>query len=211
MQTLTPEPFAPVIRAQAGQSASPRSGDAISNDREAFNRLFEQHQQGLLGLLVRKLSRMEDAQDALGVTFLKAWRGRSTFRGESPAKSWLYTIATNVALDMLRVRRRREVERELELLDGDLPGAVDTSTPDPASEVLRGEQLAGAREAMAHALGRLPQDDRRLLQLFYYEGCSYQEIGSLVGASFSQIRGRLHRIRAKVKRDLVQRQNWQPD
>lgn len=211
IQTLTPAPYVSALAAEAGPHQAPRAVLTLPEDREAFNRLFQQHQQGLLGLLVRKLGRLEDAQDALAATFLKAWRGRSSFRGEAPAKAWLYTIATNVALDMLRVRRRREVERELELVDGDLPGAVEVSTPDPAAEVLRGEQLAGARRAMEHALDRLPQDDRLILQLFYYEGHSYQEIGSLVGASFSQIRGRLHRIRAKVRRDLVQRQNWQPD
>lgn len=183
---------------------------AVIDSREAFDMLFQRHREGLLGLLIRKLRRHEDAQDALAITFYKAWRARSSFRGDASGKAWLYSIASNVALDMLRVRRRRLVEDELELAEPERIQATEETVLDPVSITLSREGQDSTRRALGQAMARLPQEDRHLVELFYYDGWTYQEIGSLVGASFSQIRGRLHRIRNRMKRDLVQRQGWQP-
>src|SRR5688572_29131921 len=89
-------------------------------DRHAFTALFQRHRDGLQGFLFRKLRSHEDAEDAVTLTFCNAWRARATFRGNASGKAWLYRIATRVALDMLRGRRRRPAEQELDARPTDL-------------------------------------------------------------------------------------------
>ena len=210
MQTYSPA----FIPAPLDMPALLEDGDllrrAALDDREAFNALFQRHRDGLQGFLFRKLHSHEDAEDALTLTFCNAWRARSSFRGNASGKAWLYSIATRVALDMLRARRRRPAEHELDAWQPDLISPTEDTVLDPISIALNQEYVAGACTAVHQAMSRLPLDERRLLQLFYFDGYNYEEISSLLGVSRSQVRGRLHRIRGRMKRDLTERQRWQP-
>jgi RNA polymerase sigma-70 factor (ECF subfamily) len=183
---------------------------AAHDDADAFQKLFDRHRDGLQGFLFRKLRNYEDAEDAVTLTFCNAWRARQTFRGNSSGKAWLYRIATHVALDMLRARRRRPVEQELDLLQPDLVEAChEQEQPiDPELLLLGAERIAGTQDAVHAAMSRLPGDERRLLHLFYFDGYDYDQISSLLGISRSQVRGRLHRIRGRVRRDLIDRQRF---
>jgi RNA polymerase sigma-70 factor (ECF subfamily) len=87
---------------------------SAAGDSSAFSDLFQRHRSGLEGFLYRKLRSREEAEDAVTVTFAKAWRAREAFRGNASGKAWLYQIATRVALDILRRRRRRPAEQELD-------------------------------------------------------------------------------------------------
>lgn len=183
---------------------------AAQDDSEAFQKLFDRHRDGLQGFLFRKLRSYEDAEDAVTLTFCNAWRARQTFRGNSSGKAWLYRIATHVALDMLRARRRRPAEQELDLLQPDLVQAChEQEQPvDPEALVLGAERMADTQNAVHAAMNRLPGDERQLLHLFYFDGYDYDQISSILGVSRSQVRGRLHRIRGRVRRDLMERQCW---
>src|SRR3954471_7772242 len=112
-------------------------------DREAFTALFQRHRDGLQGFLFRKLRSHEDAEDAVTLTFCNAWRARSSFRGNASGKAWLYRIATRVALDMLRARRRRPVEQELDGRPFDLVVAPEEEPLDPIDLALARERVAG--------------------------------------------------------------------
>lgn len=184
---------------------------AAQDDAEAFQRLFDRHRDGLQGFLFRKLRSHEDAEDAVTLTFCNAWRARQSFRGNSSGKAWLYRIATHVALDMLRARRRRPQEQELDLMQPDLVQACQQyeEPVDPEAVVLGAERVAGTRKAVHAAMSRLPGEERQLLRLFYFDGYDYDQISSLLGISRSQVRGRLHRIRGRVRRDLLDRQRWE--
>lgn len=185
---------------------------AAGDDAEAFQKLFERHRDGLQGFLFRKLRSHEDAEDAVTLTFCNAWRARQSFRGNSSGKAWLYRIATHVALDMLRARRRRPAEEELDLFQPDLIQACEEHEEpvDPEAIVLGAERIADTRMAVSSALERLPADESHLLRLFYFDGYDYDQISERLGISRSQVRGRLHRIRGRVRRDLVDRQRWHP-
>lgn len=183
---------------------------AAEDDRDAFEALFQRHRDGLQGFLYRKLRRQEDAEDAVVLTFCNAWRARSSFRGNSSGKAWLYQIAMRVALDMLRRRRRHPVEQELDARQPDLLLSIDEDPVDPVEMVMDSERVTGTCAAVRQALDRLPTGERRLLELFYFDGYNYDQISSLLGVSRSQVRGRLHRIRGRVRRDLTHRQDWTP-
>src|ERR1700683_1903750 len=77
------------------------------HDESAFAALTERHRRELHVHCYRMLASFDEAQDAVQETFLKAWRGRSGFDGGTQFRAWLYRIATNVCLDMLRRSSRR--------------------------------------------------------------------------------------------------------
>ena len=92
----------------------PATGDtvtaAIAGDEPAFAALAERHRRELHVHCYRMLASFDEAEDAVQETFLKAWRGRSGLDGNSQFRAWLYRIATNVCLDMLRRGSLRPME-----------------------------------------------------------------------------------------------------
>src|SRR5947199_605718 len=74
---------------------------------------LEQHRRELTGYCYRMLGAGYEAEDAVQETMLRAWRSGSGFEGRSSARSWIYRIATNVCLDMLRGRKRRARPMEM--------------------------------------------------------------------------------------------------
>src|SRR5713101_2612647 len=80
---------------------------AIAGDETAFASLAEPHRRALHVHCYRMLASFDDAEDAVQETFLRAWRGRESFDGSSLFRAWLYRIATNVCLDVIRRSSRR--------------------------------------------------------------------------------------------------------
>lgn len=168
-------------RAQAQDEASwltaARHGEAW-----ALERLYQSYQPQIYALCYRLLGRAEDAEDAVQATFVRAFRALPRFRGESSARTWLYRIATNEALGLLR--RRRDVP-PLE--------AAEPSSPDRTAAVVE-------RLAVRAALARLTPDHRAILVLRLWEELSYTEIAGVLGISLPAVKMRLNRARAEFRR-----------
>ncbi len=75
---------------------------AIAGDERAFAALTQRYRRELHVHCYRMLASFDEAEDAVQETFLNAWRGRSRFDGGAQFRAWLYRIATNVCLDMMR-------------------------------------------------------------------------------------------------------------
>jgi RNA polymerase sigma-70 factor (ECF subfamily) len=148
----------------------------------ALEKLYHGYQAQVYALCFRLLERAEDAEDAVQATFVRAFRALPRFRGESAARTWLYRIAINESMSLLR--RRREVP--VEKLD-------EVGVPDGAAAVL--ERLA-VRAAMA----RLRPDHRTILVLRLWEGLSYTEIAAVLGISLSAVKMRLNRAREQFRK-----------
>jgi RNA polymerase sigma-70 factor (ECF subfamily) len=180
---------------------------SASDDGEAFNALFERHRDRLQGFLYRKLGSREEAEDAVSLTFCNAWRARGSFKGHASGKTWLYQIANRVALDMLRRRRRHPPEEELDARPVDSLGAAEESS-EPMNAILSAEWTAETQKAVHQAISRLVPEQQRMLTLYYFDGHSHEEIGRMMGLTPSRVKGRLHLIRDRIRRDLVVRQRW---
>lgn len=98
------------------------STTAASDTSDNWNEIHARHRQELLGYCYRMLGSPFDAEEAVQETMLRAWRGHAAFNGNSSLRVWLFRIATNVCLDMLRQRPRREQPV-------DVTGAGDASLP----------------------------------------------------------------------------------
>jgi RNA polymerase sigma-70 factor (ECF subfamily) len=181
---------------------------AAASDERVFAALFACHRAGLHGFLYGRLGSHEDAEDAVSVTFWKAWRARHTFRGGSSGKSWLYQIATRVALDQARARQRRVEEQPLEAgLETEPESGVSGETGDPAELVLKRELLAQRRAAVVGALQTLPSAERELVRLRYFAECDCQQISARLGIPTRVVRRRLRRVGIQLRgalRELVE-------
>ncbi|MEV4564182.1 RNA polymerase sigma factor [Nonomuraea sp. NPDC049419] len=137
--------------------------------------LYREHWPLVCGFLLRRTRDPHLAEDLAQETFVKATRALLGWRGESAA-AWLLTIARNVLLDHVR-RSRRELA---------LPDADELGVP----------PLHVAALDVRDALERLPEQQRRLLTLVYFEGFSMVEVAAMTGRSHSSIKTAVWRARA---------------
>lgn len=167
-----------------------------AGDRAAFETLVARHQAAVFRFARTIVHAPSEAEDVLQETFLAAWRGAATFRGESAVRSWLLTIARNAAL---RHGRRRSGEPEvMEPLDvlGERAGWGDGS--DPETLAIRRE----SRDALQQALDGLSPDDREILLLRDVEGLSGEETAAVLQVGVTAMKSRLHRARLRLSAAL---------
>ena len=127
-----------------------------------------------------------DAEDALQDCLLAAWRNLDRFRGESAIGTWLYRIAANAAVGV--VRRRRE-------LAGEVPDRAD---PSPGAD-----DVLAMRDEVEAALRLVPTDFRVALVLREYGDLSYEEIAAHQGVGVQTVKSRLNRARSSMRATLT--------
>ena len=128
------------------------------------------------------------AEEVAQETFFRAYRSLEKFRGEAKLRTWLYRIATNLAIDLVARRRERPVE--------EVPDQISHRTP--ATDVEIAMQSADLREA----LGQLPETLREPLMLREYELLSYDNIADRLDIPLNTVRTRIFRAKAQL-RDLM--------
>ena len=155
-----------------------------------------EHRRELTGYCTRMLGSGFDADDAVQETMVRAWTRRDTFEGRSSVHAWLYRIATNVCLDMLRSQRRRAVPMDLDLDAGE-PTTDDRRLPavDPAEVAATREAV---RCALVAALRELPARQRSVLILREVLRWSAPEVADLLGTSVASVNSALQRARAAL-------------
>jgi RNA polymerase sigma-70 factor, ECF subfamily len=170
---------------------------------------FEQYRVALTGYCYRMLGAALEAEDAVQETFVRAWSKRSTFDpARGSYRAWLYAIATNVCLDLLRGARRRAVVMDLGSpvapgtpLGVPLPDDAwvqpmpDSRIVDPA-DVLVGRE--SVQLAFVAALQHLPPKQRAILILRDVLSWSAGEVASLLSASLASVNSALQRARATL-------------
>jgi RNA polymerase sigma-70 factor, ECF subfamily len=169
---------------------------ASAGDRHAFGQLVERYQRPMASVVSRFVSQPEDVNDILQDVFVRAWRGLPNFRGDAQFSTWLYRIAVNTAL---KHRARYKGERENISTDDmltELPQESDKD--DPYVQTARKEQEQSIRQAVS----RLPEKQRVVVVLHYFEGYSCEEISQMVDCSVGTVWSRLHYACKKLKGTL---------
>lgn len=162
-----------------------------AGDVEAFAPLVACHQERLLRLCERLLGDVEEARDAAQEVFLKAFRGAGGYRPRGQVFTWLYRIAVNHCLNLLR---RRRLVRFLRL--GEAAGDEDGPPLEPADARPGPEAELAARRSWRlarRAIDRLPPGQRAVLVLVRMEGLSYRETALVLGVSEGAVESRLVR------------------
>jgi RNA polymerase sigma-70 factor (ECF subfamily) len=174
-------------------------------DHSAFAALAERHRRELHVHCYRMLASFDEAEDAVQETFLNAWRGRSGFEGGSQFRAWLYRIATNVCLDMLRHGSRRTSANSfaevpwLQPYPDLLLEAAAPSDEQPEAVAISRETISLAFLA---ALQVLPPRQRAALIARDVLGWPASETASALGTSVAAANSALQRARATMKSHL---------
>jgi RNA polymerase sigma-70 factor (ECF subfamily) len=145
-----------------------------AGDQEGFRTLVERHSRSLFRLAYRMTGNELDAEDVVQESFLRAYRRLDQFEARANFGTWLYRIAANCALDLLRTRRRRERD-EQPLLEGAEGEGARPPAPDPAPDRLA--MSAEVRRRVRAAMSRMSTKERSAFVLRHFEGMSIAEIG----------------------------------
>ena len=173
-----------------------------SGDRAEFAHLVESYSGYIYRLAVKMVEDSQDAEDILQETFIKAYRHLPDFDGRSSLSTWLYRIATNEALMLLR--RRKHIPVSL-----DEPADVADQDSEPVQIVdwccMPEEEMmtAEARVYMAKAIEALPHSLRVVFLLRDIEGLSTQETGEVLNLSETAVKTRLSRARLRLRELLT--------
>jgi RNA polymerase sigma-70 factor, ECF subfamily len=197
-----------------------------AGDRAAFAALAERYRRQLFVHCYRLLGSVQDAEDLVQETFLRAWRARAGFQGRSLFRTWLYRIATNASLNALARRQRRVLPPDVAPATAD-PRAAPTWRPElpwlqPAPDRLLEPAAPGdtqpdavvvAREtielAFLAAIQHLPPRQRAVLLLRTVLGWSAKEVAELLETSVPSVNSALQRARATLRTRLpARRLDW---
>lgn len=170
---------------------------ARSGERGAFGELVRRHQGRVIGLCLSMLGSTAEAEDAAQQAFVKAWRSLDAFAGGSAFSTWVYRIASNQCLDLLRQRARARTDSLDELVEREGEGVArllgSGAAPGAALE---------AKDLAARILGTLPEEQRLALVLCETQGLTYQEIAEVLECSVDSVKARLRRARETLDRNL---------
>jgi RNA polymerase sigma-70 factor (ECF subfamily) len=170
-------------------------------DTQAFGMLYDRHSRMAFGLAYRLLGDPSAAEDVVQEAFFSLWRQADTFQpGRAAVRTWLLSIVHHRAIDRLRRTGTRETTE-----------ATAEDTPDRIDESIDIEHQVGASleaEQVRRALGALPLDQRRAIELAYFNGLSHSEIARKLDVPIGTVKGRL-RIGLQKMRTLLDQAGFQ--
>ncbi|MBT8395920.1 MAG: RNA polymerase sigma factor [Gemmatimonadetes bacterium] len=168
-----------------------------AGDHGAFTVFVDRHQGAVYRFLSARTGSAADSEDALQETFVAAFRGCGSYRGEASGRSWLFGIARNLSKRMYR-KRVGEPDEMVPLEELGLQAGWGCP-PWTDSFLERLER----RDTLEKALGHLSPDEREILILRELEGLSGEETAEVLELSLPAMKSRLHRARLRLAAVLV--------
>ena len=165
---------------------------SMAGRRDAFDAIVERHRRTVYQVCYRFVGNHEDASDLSQESFVRAWRGLKTFKGQAALSTWLYRIAVNVCLN--RVSVKTPPTDPIELTDH----FEDTRVEGAQAALLREERAATVRKAIAS----LPKKQRATLILRTYHDLSHQQIADILGSSVGATKANFFHALANLKKLL---------
>ncbi len=154
-----------------------------------FNLLVRKYQERLYFHIRKMVLLHDDADDVLQQTFIKAWKNITKFRGDSQLYTWLYRIASNTCIDFLKDKKKRGYTSIDELPQYYLNAIED----DP---LFTGDEM---EKEFQKALLQLPEKQRLVFNLKYFEELKYEEISQITGTSIGGLKASYHHAVEKIK------------
>jgi len=165
---------------------------AQKGDRDAFGELVRCHHPGVVNVVYRMCGDVELAEDAAQDAFIQAWLHLPSFRPGTSLRNWIYRIAVNAALDVLR-REPKTPMVDLESL------SMPDSIAGPETMLLEKERAFAVQQAILS----LTETNRSVLTLREYGGLSYQEIAATLNIPLGTVMSRLNYARDRLKEVLA--------
>jgi RNA polymerase sigma-70 factor (ECF subfamily) len=197
-----------LARHAAAGTADPASDAAVmlrlaAGDEAGFNYLIEKYHRSIIHFLFRMVHNQAVAEELAQEVFLRVYRSRESYRAEAKFTTWLYRIATNLAVNHARDTRH---ERNAQTIYLDVPDPESGTLPDVADDEPNVEQRLLRDERMAAIRGHvmeLPERQRMAVLMHKYQGMDYRQIGDVLKLSESATKSLLFRayqtLREKLK------------
>jgi RNA polymerase sigma-70 factor (ECF subfamily) len=161
---------------------------AQQGDRNAFGELVRRHYQGVVRVVYRMCGDTTLAEDATQDAFIRAWVNLPSYQPTAPLRSWLYRIAINAALDVLRRKPEESLEENQVTMMPDKAASPETA-------LIEKERVALVQQAMKS----LPEAARSVLVLREYGELSYQEIAKILDIPIGTVMSRLNYARNRLR------------
>lgn len=183
---------------------------ARHRDVAAFEELVSRHEEKLYRLAMRFVHNETDAREILQETFLSAWRNLDGFQGKAQFASWIYRVAVNAALMLLRSQKRHPqiavedvapetLDRAAQETHRPVMGINDDWSRRPDEQFQTGE----LREQIQAAVEELPESQRSVFLLRDVDGLSTEETGEALGLTVPTVKTRLHRARLALREAIT--------
>ena len=169
-----------------------RVRDCLAGDPQAFAALVGLYEKPVYNLALRMLRNPEDARDIAQTVFMKAYQNLANYDPQYKFYSWIYRMAINESLNILRVR-----DRNMGPVDDRLP--ADDAGP---SELLADDQR---RDVVLEAVDRLKPEHRAVIVLRYFVDRNYEDMAEILGIDAKTVKSRLYTARQLLKEQLALR------
>ena len=174
---------------------------ARNGDQAAFGQLVIKYQKRVYALTVRMCPTPELAEEAAQETFLSAWQGLPFFRGDSAFSTWLYRLASNACVDLLRKEGRHQgPSLDDEAVSAEVPDTRPTPEAAAEQKELRAQIEAGLRT--------LSPEHREVLILREIQQLSYDEIADALSLDLGTVKSRISRGRRQLRNFLMEQGNF---
>jgi RNA polymerase sigma-70 factor (ECF subfamily) len=167
-----------------------------TGDRDAYRVLVERHSRRIFHLAYRMTGSEQDAEDLVQETFMRAFQQLDGFTARSQFGTWIYRIAVNCAIDIMRKHQRRDEPFEPIDPESGIPLVADTPGPDRL--VFSGEM----QQRVKSALDQLSPMERAAFVLRHYEGKCIEEISDTLGLANGATKQAVFRAVQKIRRSL---------
>ena len=166
--------------------------DCLAGNGQAFTGLVERYERPVYNVALRMLRNPDDARDVSQTVFLKAYQGLEKYDPQYRFYSWIYRIAINESLNLLRLRKRET-------------GPVDDQQPADGPGPAESLDEDNTQHEVADAIDSLKPDYRAVIVLKYIAERSYEEIAEILGIEVKTVRSRLFTARQLMKDRLAAR------
>ncbi len=170
-------------------------------DSKAFEELIKQYETMIYNTCMKILKNEHEAYDAAQEVCIKVWKQIDKFEGNSKFSTWVYRIATNQCLDIIRKRKSQKVV-SLEVGNNDDEWSLEIE--DTTQDILKHIENTEMVDALRLALNELKEEHRQVIILRDIEDYSYDEISQKLSISLGTVKSRLSRARQNLKNILLQ-------
>jgi RNA polymerase sigma-70 factor (ECF subfamily) len=196
-EKLTEEPPAEPTPQEATDGGAPSDEVLMlrhrDGDRAAFQVLFQRYARTIYAVMLKRGLSEDDARDLVQQTFLKAHQARRDFDADLKLRPWLWTIAFNLLRDGYRRRRSHQARVTALAEQAEVVGQIEQRELEPERT-----------RAVRRAIEQLSPGQQEVVLLHWYQGLSFREIASVVGATESAVKVRAHRAYGQLRQFLSQ-------
>jgi RNA polymerase sigma factor (sigma-70 family) len=169
--------------------------------RKAFEALIKKYQQKIYWHIRKMVIDHDDADDVVQETFIKVWQGLQNFRSDSQLYTWIYRIATNESLNFLQKKRR---QNHVPIDNDDSLDLLNTLESSISQDYISGDEI---QLKLQKALLQLPDKQRLVFNMKYYDDLKYEEISEITGTSVGALKASYHLAVKKIEESLTKQES----